>query len=71
MNFKALGVLEKGHLIETDRSGLVAGYVGQTAAKTIEICQKSLGSILAFISIVIGATATMKYEYMRMMREAG
>ena len=31
----------------------------------------SLGSILAFISIVIGATATMKYEYMRMMREAG
>jgi uncharacterized membrane protein YedE/YeeE len=31
----------------------------------------SLGSILAFVSIVIGATATMKYEYMRMMREAG
>jgi SpoVK/Ycf46/Vps4 family AAA+-type ATPase len=44
--FKALGVLEKGHLIETDRSGLVAGYVGQTAAKTIEICQKSLGGVL-------------------------
>ncbi len=31
----------------------------------------SLGSILAFISIVVGAAATMKYEYMRMMREAG
>ena len=31
----------------------------------------SLGSILATISIVVGATATMKYEYMRMMREAG
>jgi SpoVK/Ycf46/Vps4 family AAA+-type ATPase len=44
--FKALGILEKGHLIETDRSGLVAGYVGQTAAKTIEICKKSLGGVL-------------------------
>ena len=44
--FKALGVLEKGHLIETDRSGLVAGYVGQTAAKTIELCKKSLGGVL-------------------------
>lgn len=31
----------------------------------------SLGSLLAFVSIIIGATATMKYEYMRMMREAG
>lgn len=44
--FKALGVLEKGHLIETDRSGLVAGYVGQTAAKTVELCNKSLGGVL-------------------------
>lgn len=44
--FKALGVLEKGHLVETDRSGLVAGFVGQTAAKTIELCKKSLGGIL-------------------------
>jgi len=44
--FKSLGVLEKGHLIETDRSGLVAGYVGQTAAKTIELCKKSLGGVL-------------------------
>ena len=44
--FKALGVLEKGHLIETDRSGLVAGYVGQTAAKTIELCKKASGGVL-------------------------
>ena len=44
--FKALGVLEKGHIIETDRSGLVAGYVGQTAIKVDEVVQKSLGGIL-------------------------
>jgi SpoVK/Ycf46/Vps4 family AAA+-type ATPase len=42
----SLGVLSKGHLIEVDRSGLVAGYVGQTAIKTSEIIQKALGGIL-------------------------
>ena len=44
--FKALGVLEKGHIIEIDRSGLVAGYVGQTAIKVDEAVQKSIGGIL-------------------------
>ncbi len=44
--FQALGILEKGHLIETDRSGLVAGYVGQTSNKTLEICKKALGGVL-------------------------
>ena len=44
--FKALGVLSKGHLYETDRSGLVAGYTGQTSLKTMEVCQKSKGGIL-------------------------
>jgi stage V sporulation protein K len=44
--FKALGVLEKGHIIETDRSGMVAGYVGQTAIKVDEVVQKSLNGIL-------------------------
>jgi SpoVK/Ycf46/Vps4 family AAA+-type ATPase len=44
--YHALGVLSKGHLIETDRSGVVAGYVGQTAIKTQEIIQKALGGIL-------------------------
>jgi len=42
----ALGVLSKGHLVETDRSGLVAGYVGQTALKTREIADKAMGGIL-------------------------
>ena len=41
-----LGVLSKGHLIEVDRAGLVAGYIGQTALKTSEVIQKSLGGIL-------------------------
>ncbi len=41
-----LAVLEKGHLIETDRSGLVAGYVGQTALKTRETTAAALDGIL-------------------------
>lgn len=31
--YRTLGVVERGHLVETDRSGLVAGYVGQTAPR--------------------------------------
>lgn len=44
--FQSLGILSKGHLYETDRSGLVAGYTGQTALKTREVCEKSRGGIL-------------------------
>lgn len=42
----AIGVLSKGQLVETDRSGLVAGFVGQTAIKTQEAVQKALGGVL-------------------------
>ncbi|MFA6599143.1 MAG: AAA family ATPase [Ignavibacteriaceae bacterium] len=44
--YKEMGLLEKGHLVETDRAGLVAGYVGQTAKKTDEMIEKSLGGML-------------------------
>ncbi|BCJ97767.1 AAA family ATPase [Anaerocolumna chitinilytica] len=44
--YKSLGLISTGQLIETDRSGLVAGYVGQTAIKTQEIISKAKGGIL-------------------------
>lgn len=44
--YKCLGVLSKGQLIEVDRSGLVAGYIGQTAIKTQEVIQQALGGVL-------------------------
>ena len=44
--YKSLGILSKGQLVEVDRGGLVAGYVGQTAIKTGEVIQKSLGGVL-------------------------
>jgi AAA+ superfamily predicted ATPase len=44
--YKGLSILEKGHLVEVDREGLVAGYVGQTAIKTAEKVTEALGGIL-------------------------
>ena len=44
--YKAIGVLSKGQLVEVDRSGLVAGFVGQTAIKTSEVVTSALGGIL-------------------------
>ena len=41
--YRTLGVVEKGHLVETDRADLVAGYVGQTAAKTQAVLASALG----------------------------
>ena len=44
--YAAIGVLKKGQLIEVDRSGLVAGYVGQTALKTKEVINSAIGGVL-------------------------
>ena len=44
--YKSLNILSKGHLIEIDRAGLVAGYVGQTALKVTEVVNNALGGIL-------------------------
>ena len=42
----ALGTLKNGHVVETDRSGLVAPYVGQTGSKTNELCDSAIGGVL-------------------------
>ncbi len=44
--YKALGLLTGGHVIEVDRSELVAGFLGQTAIKTAEVCAKAIGGVL-------------------------
>ncbi len=44
--YRALGVLEQGQVIETDRVGLVAGYEGQTAMKTTDVVTSALGGVL-------------------------
>ena len=44
--YKELGILKTGELIEVDRSGLVAGYIGQTAIKTSEVIEKAMGGVL-------------------------
>ncbi len=44
--YHALGLLSKGHLTEVDRSGLVAGYIGQTAIKTAKVLEEAIGGVL-------------------------
>lgn len=44
--YKAIGVLPKGQLVEVDRSGLVAGFVGQTAIQTQKVIQSAMGGVL-------------------------
>lgn len=44
--YKDLGIVKKGHLVETDRSGLIAEYVGQTAVKTNAVVDSALNGVL-------------------------
>ncbi len=44
--YHSLGLLSKGKLVEVDRSGLVAGYIGQTAIKTAKVLEEAKGSVL-------------------------
>ncbi len=56
--YKELGLLSRGTLYETDRSGLVAGYVGQTALKVKEVVEKALGGVL-FIDEAYSLTSSL------------
>lgn len=44
--YKALGLLERGHVVEADRQSLVAGFVGQTALKTDDRIREAKGGVL-------------------------
>lgn len=53
--FKSMGLLKKGHIVETDKGGLVAQFVGQTAQKTGEVFKSAIGGVL-FIDEAYGIT---------------
>ena len=65
--YKALGVLERGHMVETDRQGLVAGHVGGTAIKTAERVDEAMGGVLfideAYALTLRGASSMASVDY--------
>ena len=62
--YHEIGILSKGHLVETDRSGLVGGYVGQTAIKTQDVIKSAMGGIL-FIDEAYSLASTSENDYGR------
>ncbi|MDH2344187.1 MULTISPECIES: AAA family ATPase [unclassified Bradyrhizobium] len=68
--YRSLGVLRKGHLIEADRSTLVASYVGQTAPKTLDVCRTALDGILFIDEAYSLAGADMRGDFGREAIEA-
>ena len=67
--YKLLGLLSKGHVIEADRATLVAPYVGQTALKTKEVCEKALDGVL-FIDEAYSLDGHHQRDYGREAMEA-
>lgn len=61
--YGTIGVLSKGQLIEVDRSGLVAGYMGQTALKTEKVIKKALGGVLFIDEAYELAAHEGEYDY--------
>jgi len=62
--YKSLGLLSSGHLIEANRSTLVAAYVGQTALKTRQVCEQAKGGVL-FIDEAYSLAGEHGYDYGR------
>lgn len=60
--YNKIGILSKGHLVETDRSGLVGGYVGQTAIKTQDVIKSAMGGIL-FIDEAYSLATSSENDY--------
>ncbi len=60
--YHSLGLLTKGKLIEVDRSGLVAGYIGQTAIKTSKVIESAIGSVL-FIDEAYALTSKSENDF--------
>ena len=60
--YRSLGILSKGHLVEVDRSGLVAGYVGQTALKTKKVIDEAMGGVL-FIDEAYALTGKSETDF--------
>ncbi|MDP2724596.1 MAG: AAA family ATPase [Bacteroidales bacterium] len=60
--YKALGLLERGHLVDADGSSLVAGFVGQTALKTKELIAQAMGGVL-FIDEAYSLTEGRNNEF--------
>ncbi|GIV39432.1 MAG: hypothetical protein KatS3mg033_1232 [Thermonema sp.] len=60
--YKALGILERGHLVECDRQSLVAAYVGQTAIKTKQKIDEAIGGVL-FIDEAYALTSKSEQDF--------